>query len=412
MSGVLKGPVARATLHTSTVLALRLVLQAGTLFLVARVLGPYQFGAFAGIAALAMLLGTLTTFGTHLVLLAEASQAFHRRLRVLPYCVPTALIVGSTLLVVHVLVVGAVFPDSPVSMTLVVVIAATELVFQPLLGLPSVQLQARRKIVASQLVYLTPLAIRFFAILGIALVPIADPLSAFVIGSLLAGLTGLVVATVMLPGAWPAFRHWRIARPSELRRAAGFAVHSFTARGPTEIDKSLAARLLPLATAGVYSGAARIINAVNVPVIAMIQSALPILFAQARQAAGIQPKMLAAMFAAAFVYGSSAALAMWLLVPVIAWLFGNAYAGIGDAVGLLCVAIPGTSLRMTSGAVLIARQQPWARVSYEVLGIVVVVATAVALVPEFGIAGMIGAYAAAEWMMAIFAAGLVILHRR
>jgi O-antigen/teichoic acid export membrane protein len=296
-------------------------------------------------------------------------------------------------------------------MTLVVVIGITELVIQPLLALPSVQLQARRQIAASQLVYMVPLAIRLVLILGIALLPVTNPLQAFVIGSLLAGIAGLAIASRMLPNAWPAFRHWRLARVPELRRAAGFAALSVTEKGPTEIDKSLAARLLPLATAGVYSAAARIVNAVNVPVVAMIQSALPTLFAQSRQAAGIQPKMLMAMFGATFVYSSGAALAMWLFVPVIAWMLGDAYTGIGEALGLLCLAIPGTTLRLTSGAVLIARHQPWARVFNEASGVVVVIVAAIALAPKYGIIGMIGAYVAAEWMMAVIATGLVIRHR-
>ena len=408
---MLQGPVARATIRTTFVLFLRLAIQAGNLFLVARVLGPSQFGAYAGIVALAMLLGTVTTFGLPLVLLGEASQTFRRRLRVLPYTVSTTLIVGAVLLAASVFVVGMVFPGSPVTLTLVSVIGLTELIVQPLLTLPAVQLQARRQVVASQLVLTVPLAIRLVVIIAIVMLSIPNPLQAFVIGSLFAGIAGLAIASLMLPDAWPAFRHWRLARVSELRRAAGFAALSITARGPTEVDKSLAARLLPLATAGVYSAAARIINAVCVPVAAMIQSALPTLFAQSRQSAGIQPKMLVAMFGATLLYGSGAALAMWMCVPVITWLFGDAYTGIGEALTLLCLAIPGTTLRMTSGAVLIARRQPWSRVALETTGLIAIVAAAILLVPRHGIAGMIGAYVAGEWLMAFIATGLVIRYR-
>ena len=46
------GPIARGTLRTTFVPGLRLPVQAGTLLLVARMLGPQQFGAFAGVAAL------------------------------------------------------------------------------------------------------------------------------------------------------------------------------------------------------------------------------------------------------------------------------------------------------------------------------------------------------------------------
>lgn len=71
---MLKGPIARATIRTSFVLVLRLIVQSGTLLLVARMLGQELFGAFAGMATLAVLMGAFSTFGTHLVLLGEASK--------------------------------------------------------------------------------------------------------------------------------------------------------------------------------------------------------------------------------------------------------------------------------------------------------------------------------------------------
>ncbi|QJX02113.1 oligosaccharide flippase family protein [Alcanivorax sp. IO_7] len=64
-----KGPIALGTIRTSLVLGLRLIIQAGTLLLVTRILGPEKFGAFAGVVALAVLLGTLSTFGANIIFL-------------------------------------------------------------------------------------------------------------------------------------------------------------------------------------------------------------------------------------------------------------------------------------------------------------------------------------------------------
>ena len=96
------GPIARSTLRTSAVLGLRLLIQAGTLLVIARMLGPDQYAAFAGIAALAVLLGTFSTFGTHLVLFAEVAKDPERRSHVLSYAVPTTLITGSILFFVYI----------------------------------------------------------------------------------------------------------------------------------------------------------------------------------------------------------------------------------------------------------------------------------------------------------------------
>src|SRR5690625_5103504 len=96
-----KGPIARGTVRTRVVLGLRLVVQAGTLLIVGRRLGPGAFGVFAGVAALAVLLGTLSTFGMHLVLLGEVSKDPARRGEVLPYAIPASLLCGSLLLGIY-----------------------------------------------------------------------------------------------------------------------------------------------------------------------------------------------------------------------------------------------------------------------------------------------------------------------
>lgn len=95
--------IARSTLHTSIVLGLaRSLIQAGTLLIIARMLGPSQYAAFAGMAALAVLLGTFSTFGTHLVLFAEVAKDPKQRSHVLSYAVPTTLITGSILFFVYI----------------------------------------------------------------------------------------------------------------------------------------------------------------------------------------------------------------------------------------------------------------------------------------------------------------------
>src|SRR5690348_9623034 len=100
----MRGPIAQGTLRTSLVFGLRLVVQAGTLLLVARALGPDSFGAFAGVAALAVMLGTLATFGTHLLLLGEVSREPSRRTEILRHAVPLTLLCGGILLAVYLLI--------------------------------------------------------------------------------------------------------------------------------------------------------------------------------------------------------------------------------------------------------------------------------------------------------------------
>ena len=136
---VINGPIARATIQTSFVLGLRLLVQAGTLLLVARMLGPVEFGAFAGIAALAVLLGTFSTFGTHLVLLGEMSKDPHQREHILSYAVPTTLIGGCLLFVLYLGICELIFADILLPLSILVCIGITEIILLPLYVLPTME---------------------------------------------------------------------------------------------------------------------------------------------------------------------------------------------------------------------------------------------------------------------------------
>lgn len=407
MINVFKGPIALATMRTSVVLAARLVLQAGTLLLVARILGSSMFGAFAGIAALAVMLGALSTFGTHLVLLAETSRSFDRRMHVLPYSVTTTLIAGTALCFIYCLLVRALIAPAAIPFHIVVVIGITEVVLQPLISLPVVQLQAKRRIAVSQMLTAVPLLLRFLVVLGILIARPEAPLDTYVYGGLVAVILGLVIASAALDAGWPAVRHWRLARFAELRHAAGFAVLNITAAGPTELDKTLAAKLLPLGTAGVYAAAARIIAALSLPVIAMVHSALPSLFRSAGERQGIKSKMLWTLYLSALAYGLVVMAAVWAAAPILVWLFGTDYQQLGVVVRWLCLAVPGMTVRLASGALLMALGRPWARVAFEVAGLTTLTIAAALLAPAAGVVGMAIAVICAEWMMTAVGGWLV-----
>ena len=396
---IVRGPTARATLRTSVVLVLRVVLQAATLLLVARLFGPDRFGAYAGLTALGVLLGAMSTFGTHFVLLAETSRSFKRRLRVLPYSVPTVLVTGGALLLLYALLV-LLLPRSGIPAHALVVIAVTEILLMPLLTIPAVQLQATGRAARSQLLLVAPLLLRFLTIAALFVWPVDDVLVAYVYGSLGAALLGLAIATVSQQDPWPALRHWRFARRSELRRAAGFAALNITAAGPTELDKALAMRLLPLGHAGIYAAAARIIAAVTLPVTALVVAVLPKLLHSMGRHDRINRDMLLLLYASSLGYGVAIAVLVWLLAPLLTWLFGDAYADMRRALELLVFAIPAMTLRMTSGTLLVAADRPWIRVRFEIFGIVALAAAAVLLAPSQGLVGMATALLAAEWTMA------------
>lgn len=405
----MKGPIARGTIRTSFVLGLRLIVQAGTLLLVARMLGPQQFGAFAGVAALAVILGTLATFGTNTVLLGEVSKDPARRDEVLPYAVPFTLSCGAALLAIYLLICIFVMGEAGVSMTALLAIGFTETVLQPLFTLPAMEHLGRGRIARSQLLQTLPLALRLAAAATVFVMHPADPLSAYAYGYLVASLMALGVATLAMPAPWPALESWRLPRGPEFRNAAGYAALNITATSPTELDKSLATKLLPLAASGLYAAAERVIGAATLPVIAMMLSALPRLFREGQDHPRRTAHLLRWIFAATLGYSIALAILLWFVAPMVVWAFGPKYHGIEHTIHWLTLAVPGMALRLAAGSVLTALARPWTRVGFEIAGLAVLVISAVILTAKFGVIGMPLALACSEWVMALL--GLTLLRK-
>ena len=408
----MKGPIARATLRTSVVLGLRLFVQAGTLLLVARLLGPHDFGAFAGVAALAVMLGTLSTFGTHIVLLAEVSREPQRRATVLPFALSTTLICGSLLFALYLLLAPTLLGEAGIGSDVLVALGLAELILQPLLNLPGAEHQGHGRIATSQLLITLPLALRLLAAGTVWLLHPVDPLRDYAVGYLGASALALGVATLSLRQAWPALRGWRLPRLAELRHAAGYAVLNLTATGPAELDKTLALKLLPLAAAGVYAASARVIGALTLPVIALMLSAMPRLFREGQVDPARSARLLRRVFAATLGYSLLLAAALWIAAPLLDRLFGPRYQAIGETIRWLTLAVPGMALRIAAGGALMALGKPWMRVGFELGGLAVLAAAAMLLASRWALSGMPLALACSEWSMAMLGWLLISASRR
>lgn len=404
---MLKGPIARATIRTSFVLGLRLVVQAGTLLLVARMLGPADYGAFAAIAALAVLMGTFATFGTHLVLLAEVSKAPRQRQPVLAYAVPTTLISGSVLLLLYLAAGQFWLANASVPLQVMACIGLAETLLLPLYLLPATEELALEKTARSQLLVIFPLALRM-AVAGIVmLLAPAQPLVLFAWLYLATALLALVCMKVYKHDAWLQPKQWKLPNRAQLKHSVGYATLSLTAAGPSELDKMLAVKLLPLGVSGLYAAASRVIGAATLPVTALLLSALPRLFRQAGEQSAQSQRLNRWIYLSVLIYGMALAGLLWFAAPAVQWLFGSQYQGMTDMLRWLCLAVPGLVLRLTVASILMTQDKPWLRAGFEVFGMATLAIAAFALYPQFGAKGMALALAASEWGMVL--AGMVFI---
>lgn len=396
----MKGPVARATLRTSAALGLRLLVQAGTLLVVARLLGPKSYGGFAGITALAVMLGTMSTFGTHLVLLREVAKVPSRRDAVLRYALSTTLICGGLLLVAYFSIARTVLHSGDVGWEVLLCIGLAELLLQPLLQLACSEHQALGRIAGSQLLVSSPLVLRLLVAALVWFSGTDHPLEAYALGYAGASVVALALGLRTLSDRWPALWEWRMPHRNELFDASGFAILNLTALGPSELDKTLAMRLLPLAAAGVYAASARVVGAAVLPVIALMLSSLPRLFREAGQSRGV--RLLRWIFALSTAYGLIAASLLWAAAPLLERLFGPHYRGVAEVLRWLAIAVPALALRVAAGSTLMARGHPWLRAGFELVGLLVLCVATFTLVPNGMARDMPLALACSEWSMAVF----------
>lgn len=403
----MRGPIALATLRTSLILGVRLAMQAGTLLLVARVLGPERFGEFAGVAALAVVIGTLSSFGTNLVFLGEMSKEPGRRMHVLAYALPTTLLCGTLLLAVYLLFAGVCLSASGVSLMVLLAIGAAEILLQPLFAFLSNEHLAMERIARSQVVISLPLVMRLLAASLVFMVDAADPLAAFSFGYLIASAIALSLATATSSAPWPTLRDWRLPSRSELHQSSGYAALAFTACGPGEIDKTLAAVLLTPSSSGLYAAGTRVIGAVTLPVIAMLLSALPRLFREGHTQPRETTRLLRWILVAALLYSALITAVLWLAAPAFMGLFGPGYEGISQMIQWLCLAVPGMALRIAAGSMLMALGRPWMRAGFEIAGVIVLLVCSLMLTGRLGGTGMAVALACAEWTMAALGLALI-----
>lgn len=408
----LSGPIAKSTIKTTFVLGLRLVVQAGTLLCVARMLGPEQFGAFAGVAALAVLMGTFATFGTHLVLLGEVSKDPASRAGVLAYAVPTTLITGSLLFALYLGIFQLGFSSLGLSLTAMACIGLTEMLILPLFLLPATEQLALEKTAQSQLLIVTPLALRMLAALAVMLAAPEQPLTLFANLYLGTALAALGMMKLYKRDGWLRIKDWHLPRLAQLKHSSGYATLAMTAAGPSELDKMLAVKLMPLGASGLYAAASRVIGAAVLPVTALLLSAMPKLFRVSNRNSEQTGNLTYWVFGAVFIYSLSLSALIWGCAPLIAELFGEKYIGLGEAIRWLCLAIPALALRYTAGSILITMNAPWLRAGFEIIGVFVLTLAAIAIAPRLGIYGMPVALACSEWGMAIAGTVMIVKLRK
>lgn len=406
------GAIATSTIKTSIVLGMRLFVQAGTLFLVARMLGPELFGVFAGVSALAVLMGTFSTFGSHLVLLEEVSKDKKSRNHILAYAVPTTIISGFCLLFVYLFVCFVLFGNLKISFFVFFCIGLAEIVVLPIFMIQATEVLALEKTAQSQILMTLPLMFRLVSAFFVVVAAPTQPILLFAFLYISTAFFLLLIVNKLIRSNCLSIREWVIPNKGQLRHSSKYAVLALTAAGPTEVDKIVAVKILPLDISGLYSVASRIVGSSVLPVMALLLSAFPRLFRYNKTDPIKSMRLINWMVFSVFLYSVVAFFILWIIAPLLESVFGAKYKGMAEIISWLCFSVPGFSLRVALGNIFISIGKHWIKACSEIVEVFLVIIISLILYKDMSFYSFLFSLVASEILVSIGLFCVLVFCRR
>lgn len=331
-----RSPVFRNTLWMLVGKGLLLVIQAIYFILIARHLGPHNYGAFVGVMALVAILAPFVGIGSINLLLKNVSRdqsVFSE------YWGNTLLmnLTTGTVMLGFVLLISRIFLPSSIPLILVILVAFSDLVVYRLTGACTVAFQAFERLDMMAKLNVASAILRLIAA-GLLVLFIKQPTAvSWAVFYLCSTAAGCVLAMFVV--------HRRLGKPSlalhrirpELQEGFYFSISLSAANIYNDVDKTALARLATLQAAGIYAAAYRIIDALYAPVTSLVSATYPRFFQ--RGALGLSGSLQYArtLMSRAAVYALGVTLGVLLCAPLAPRILGESYINAVPALQLLAV---------------------------------------------------------------------------
>lgn len=392
----LSGSVTRTTINTSAVLFVRLLIQTCNLLILAYALGASLFGTFTAVTSIAALFGILSLVGTNLLLLSEFARGEKNGQDALAYALPTFFFTSSFFFLIFIFLTMLFIDQREVSMSALLSVGLAEVVLFPLLQIIATYHQAHKQIAFSQVLTTIPLTARLTLALWILFLSPLAPLSSLFVGYTITAPLCLFIALRSKEIIFPKISSWRKPQPLELKKCVKYSFLNFFSLSFGEIDKVITYNLMLSNIAGIYAAGTRIIGAMTLPIGALIISALPKLFSDKNN-----PIFIKWIFITCILYSFSSGLIILLAASHLEKLFDASFSGLADCLSYLTVVIPMITLRITAGFILITYDLTSARLTYEAVGLGILIILNLLLIPPLGIIGAIVSLCISEAIMGI-----------
>lgn len=348
LARALRGTVARNAIATTAVLFVRLSVLAIHMLLVARLLGAENFAGYVAVGALAVLLGGLSSFGTQLLVLRDSARS--ASFDALCVGLGTWRLFAPLLFCMYVLICQCLGLLSR-GVWLVLGVGIAEFFLHPVLQFISMARQGEGAVAQGQRWLTMPLLCRASLMAFLWVGSGIEPALGVGLVHLTAAVVSLLLVLIFGGVVLPPVRHWRALSGRQWREAGVYAALGLTSGAQPDLDKIVALKLLPGGGAGIYAAASRMLSAVVTPVIALVLSSLPRLFARPGKDSGLLVSM--AVLAAGYSIVAIAACA-WL-APLLEVALGTSYEGVSGVLAVLVWGVPAQSLRLVVCSVLMAK---------------------------------------------------------
>jgi O-antigen/teichoic acid export membrane protein len=373
----------------------------GVLFvIISRVLGPTQFGIFAGAFAVASALSTLSGIGGGNVLLMEVSRD---RAKFAPSLGTALVYVGLTVIPLFALAVPLSLEVSRAFLMCAVPLLVSELIGTRITEICMFAFQAvdRLKVTAALNGAGGPL--RFLAVLAFWLL---GGRSAYE-WALLYAVANIALCVVSLVCVISLIDRPSLSLPS-LRN--GWRIGTFFAMGNLsriaymDTDKYLLNRLGFVSEAGTYSAASRLVNFAFLPIHSVVYSRNAAMFRAGSGGYADSWKVVKTLVFPVVAYGAAAGGAIFVASPFVVFLLGTEYSATADALRVISPLVLLQGVGYLFGDALMGIGRQGLRSAFQMGVAVISVTSNLLLIPKLG---WVGAAYSAVGSAAILAAVLV-----
>lgn len=397
------GRLAKDTLTVIVWQFVRLAALAAWLLLVAKWLGPGNYGQFMGIAGLATTIAGLAGLGIGLLMYQSVSVdpgEFSKRWR------QTLLAYAASSCALFILFVPtAMTMFAGVQSSLVIGLGMSEVLAFPFVGASAFAFAAHERMGWAAALPAGAAALRA-AVAAFYFLTFSNPtLDGYVFihatTSMLSSALSIVSVNMLLG---PTSIKARVGR-NDLRQGLGYSGVWFTGSALASWDKALSLRIGGGDLAGLYAISYRIAAVLAVPVDSLVMVAMPRLF---RQGSGElqHPKLVFLLCAAIAFYGSLVGIALILLADRIPALLGADFAAAAHALKWLAPFVLLYGFRQLSAQMLVAQNKKRLRLMAEVIALMSMTVFSLWLIPLMGLRGAVvslllveGGLAAVMWLL-------------